>query len=339
MTKPITIHEIARRIGVSSSTVSRVLNGSKRVAEDKRALVLSAIEEFQYRPNAVAQGLARGRSMTVGVVVQNITSSFFGLMLWGSEEALERHAYRPMFASTHWREGNADDEVRALELLTERKVDGLLLLGGRAPDQAIREIASELPVIVAGRRVAGLEDQCLFVDNRTGAHRATRFLIGLGHTRIVHITGIPGHPDAIDRLAGYQQALQEAGLEADPELIVEGLFTEESGVAAVKQLVAQGTRFTAIFAANDQLAYGAMLGLHTHGFQTPNDVSVVGFDDQHHSAYTIPPLTTMRQPAVDIGRAAAEGLVRMIERLPPELPKLDTELIMRTSAIHVRGCR
>lgn len=336
MNKAITIEDIARQAGVSISTVSRVLNGSKRVAEDKRALVLAAVEQHQYRPNAVARGLVRGRSMTVGVLMQDITSPFFARMVSGIEQGLDHAAYTPMFASTHWRADSQGEEVRSLQLLLERRVDGVIVLASSIPDDELRAIAEQAPLVIVARRVQGLESQCVYVDNHGGAYRAMRYLLGLGHTRIAHITGTPSHPDAIDRLAGYRDALTDAGIPVDERLIVTGAFIEESGLAAVEELLGRGERFTAIFAANDQIAYGAMLGLFNHGYRIPGDMSLVGFDDQFLSAYTLPPLTTVRQSSLEMGRAAAEGLLSLLSNEEPMLPQFSTDLIIRKSAAHVR---
>jgi LacI family transcriptional regulator len=336
MNKTITLEDIAREAGVSPSTVSRVLNGSKRVADDKRALVLAAIEQHQYRPNPVARGLVRGRSMTVGVLMQDISSPFFAKMVVGIEQGLDGAAYQPMFATTHWRAKHPEDETRSLRLLLERRVDALIVVAGRIPDDELRAVAAQLPLIIVARRVQGLEAQCLYTDNQAGAYRATRYLLGLGHTRIAHIAGTLGHPDAADRLAGYCRALTDAGLGVDERLIVNGQLNEESGLAAVEELLARGEQFTAIFAANDQTAYGAMLGLFNHGYRIPTDMSLVGFDDQFLSAYTLPPLTTVRQPSLEMGRAAAEGLLRLLNNEEPRLPDFPSDLIIRKSAIHVR---
>src|SRR5579859_2437716 len=207
MNKAVTLEDIARQAGVSPSTVSRVLNGSKRVADDKRALILAAIEQHQYRPNPVARGLVRGRSMTIGVLMQDISSPFFASMVSGFEQGLDRDAYQPMFASTHWRAENQENELRSLQLLLERRVDGVIVLASSIPDDDLRTIAANIPMIIAARRVQGLEDRCLYVDNQGGAYRATRYLLGLGHTRIAHIAGTAGHPDATDRLIGYRRAI------------------------------------------------------------------------------------------------------------------------------------
>jgi LacI family transcriptional regulator len=313
-----------------------VLNGSKRVADDKRALVLAAIEQHQYRPNALARGLVRGRSMTVGILMQDISSPFFAWMISGIEQGLDRAAYRPIFASTHWRTEHQEKEIRSLQLLLERRVDGVIVLGSSIPDDDLRAVAAQIPLIVVARRIQGLEPQCLYVDNQGGAYRATRYLLGLGHTRIAHIAGPAGHPDAGDRLAGYRRALTDADLSVDDRLIVAGQLSEESGLAGVEELLARGERFSAIFAANDQTAYGAMLGLFNHGYRIPTDMSLVGFDDQFLSAYTLPPLTTVRQPSIEMGRAAAEGLLRLLNNEEPMLAHFPTDLIIRKSAMHVR---
>lgn len=336
MKKTNTLEDIARMAGVSPSTVSRVLNGSKRVAEDKRALVLAAVERHQYRPNLVARGLVRGRSLTIGVVIQDISSPFFARMVSGIEQGLDHSAYRPMFASTRWRTENREDEARSLQLLLERRVDGVIVLASSIPDDELRAVAAQVPLIVVARNVPGLETQCLSVDNQGGAYRATRYLLGLGHRRIAHLSGTPGHPDASDRLAGYARALSEAGLSFDEQLVVESRFTEESGLLAVEQLLMRGTHFTALFAANDQIAYGAMLGLFNHGYHIPTDVSLVGFDDQFLSAYTLPPLTTVRQPSLEMGQAAALSMLRLLNHEAPALPHFPADLIIRKSALHIR---
>jgi LacI family transcriptional regulator len=336
MSKASTLEDIAREAGVSPSTVSRVLNGSKRVAADKRELVLAAVARHQYRPNLVARGLVRGRSMTIGVLMQDITSPFFARMVSGIEQGLGHSAYRPMFASTHWRAEHQEDEARSLQLLLERRVDGVIVLASSVPDDELRAVAAQVPLVIVARKVQGLEPQCVYIDNQGGAYRAARYLLGLGHTRIAHIAGTPGHPDAADRLTGYRRALSEAGLIVDERLIVEGQFTEESGLAAVEELIARGERFSAVFVANDQMAYGAMLGLYNHGYRIPHDVSLVGFDDQFLSAYTLPPLTTVRQPSIEMAQAAARGLLRLLNNEAPALPHFPTDLVIRKSALHIR---
>nr|HRC77194.1 LacI family DNA-binding transcriptional regulator [Kouleothrix sp.] len=209
MTKPATIHDIAREAGVSASTVSRVLNGTVPVAENKRAAVLDVINRWNYRPNVVAQGLARGRAGVIGVLTQAMFSPFYGEIYQGIEQGLHGSAFHPMFASGNWRTA---EETTALDLLLQRQADGLIVLWGTLPDQQLQQVAGQRPLIAIGRSIAGFERQCLRVDDVQGGYQATRHLIDLGHRRIAHITGLLAQQDARDRREGYLRALADAGL-------------------------------------------------------------------------------------------------------------------------------
>jgi LacI family transcriptional regulator len=333
MSKAITIHDIAREAGVSPSTVSRVLNGNVPVAEAKRIAVLAAIERRNYRPNIVARGLARGTTGAIGVLTQAISSQFYGEILLGIEQALRGSAYHPVFASANWQ---TEEEIDALELLVARQVDALIILGGLVADDYLRDLAQSIPLVMVGRSVVGLEEHCLRVDDERGAVQATRYLLDLGHRRIVHITGALSHQDARDRRAGYCRALEEAGVPIDPQLLIDGDYTELSGLLAIQALLSRGTLFTAIFSANDQMAYGARLALYRRGIRVPEDISLVGFDGLTSSDYTIPPLTTMRQPTLDMGIAAARAALDLLDERSPTLPLLPTELNIRESAAPLR---
>jgi LacI family transcriptional regulator len=323
----ITIHDIAAKAGVSPSTVSRVLNGTTPVHPEKRRVVLEAIADLHYRPNIAAQGLARGRSRAVGVLTQDITSPFYGQILRGVEGALRGTGYYPIFAS-----GALEEEAaEALQLLMDNRVGSLIVVGGQTLDQELADIANQVPVIVVGRLIAGLEGRCLQVANYDGAIDAMRYLLKLGHRRIAHITGVRGHRHASDRLAGYEKALTEAGIEVDSALIVEGNFEEESGRQAIETLLAGRVPLTAVFASNDQMAYGALSALFAHGLGVPRDVSLIGFDDQTLSAYTTPAMTTMRQPTVEMGRCAVRALLDLVREQPFDLPIFCTELVERQS--------
>lgn len=327
--RPATIHDIARLAGVSPSTVSRVLNATTPVAEEKRAAVLAAIAGLNFRPNVVAQGLARRRSMTVGVLTQDIASPFYGEILKGIEQGLHGSLYQPVFASGNWR---AAEEQEALQVLIERQIDALIILGGQLPDSQLRTTAGTLPLVVVGRTIPGLEQSSLNIDHLQGAYAATRYLLELGHQRIAHITGLLSHSDAVERRGGYLRALDHAGIPTDARLIVEGDYSEQSGLLAVETLFSRGVRFTALFAANDQTAYGARLALFRRGVRVPDDVSLVGFDDQPGSAYTTPPLTTVRQPTSEMGAAAAHAVLQLLAGATSSLPLFETRLVARESA-------
>lgn len=333
MRKPPTVSDIARAAQVSPSTVSRVLTGSSPVAPEKRAAVLDAIERLKFRPNFTARALVRGRSMTIGVLTQSLLSQFYGEIATGVEEGLAHSGYHPIFASGNW---VADDEREAINTLLNRKVDGLIVLGGQHPEEELRALAEQIPMIVVGRVLEGLEAQCLRVENFEGAYQAVQHLIALNHREIAHITGHHTHADAAERHRGYARALRDAGLAYDERLVVDSNFLEPGGLVAIETLLARSARFTAIFAANDQLAYGARLGLYRHGLRVPEDVSLIGFDDLVNSAYTTPPLTTVRHSMLAQGQLAAQAILRMLAGEPPDLQPISTELVRRESTSLLR---
>jgi LacI family transcriptional regulator, galactose operon repressor len=323
----ITIQDIARRAGVSVSTVSRVLNKTVPVARAKRAAVMTAVEALGYRPNVVAQELARGHTLAVGILPQGISNPFYSRVLKGIEQGLRGTPYYPLFASGE----HPDEEAQSLDMLLRHRVEALVVIGAVIADEALIHLSRSLPIVAIARSVAGLEERCVRVGNVEGACMATRHLLDMGHRRVAHITGQRTHSDAVARRAGYEKALAEAGLASDPALVREGDFEEQSGLAAAESLLQAGTPFTAIFAANDQMAMGAQLALFRRGLEVPRDVSIVGFDDQPSAAYACPPLTSLRQPATDMGRAAVLALVDELRGKPFVQPIFDTELVVRAS--------
>ena len=324
----VTLDMVARRAGVSPSTVSRILNGTAVVSEAKQAAVSQAIADLGFVPNPVARGLAGGRTLSVGVVTQAIDSPFYGAALRGIEDALGPAGYAPLFMSGHWQ---AREEARCVEVLRARRVDGIIVLTGRMSDRALRSIAAALPVVVTGRQLKAPNLASLAFDNVGGARLATEHLLSLGHRRIAFIGGDPRHPDAVERERGYRLALAAARVRLDPSLIVEGDFTEASGLAAAMQLLDRRVRFSAIFAANDQMAFGAALALHRRGLRVPDDVSLVGFDDVGAALYSLPPLTTVHQPVSEIGRLAAAAMLQLLAMQTPALLVPAPVLVQRES--------
>ena len=306
---PITLEMVAQAAGVSPSTVSRILNGTAVVSALKKQAVDDAIARLGFVPNPMARGLAGGRTFSVGVVTQAIDSPFYGAALRGIEDELDPAGYSPLFVSGHW---NAAAEARCIEVLRSRRVDGIIVLTGRLTDAALKATARELPVVATGRTLKAPGLFSLAFDNLEGGRLATRHLLDLGHQRIAFIAGTDDHPDANDRHRGYRQALQEAGIAYDPALVVPGEYHEVSGVLAVDRLLESRQRFTAIFAANDQMACGAALGLHRRSLRVPEDVSLVGFDDLPTSLYALPPLSTVHQPAYELGRLAATAMLQLL---------------------------
>ena len=327
-TKKPTIKDIADKAKVSKSTVSRVINNSRSVNEKKRKAVLAAMKKLDFKPNQLARGLAGGRSNTIGVVTHDIGSPFYDSVARGVAIGLGASPYSPIFIDGQW---NATVEQDAIYTLIERRVDGLILIGGTVAQKKLSKIRDEIPLVVAGRDIPEWEDGCFFIDNFAGGYEATRYLIESGHHEIAFISGIKNHQDAIRRKKGYTQALKDAGIEINEALILEGDFRAPSGVLAAESLLSRNTRFSAIFASNDEMAIGARLYLYRRGIRVPEDVSVVGFDDQPTSAFVTPPLTTVRQPAFELGGVAAKALVHLLDDEPYEVPELATKLIIRES--------
>lgn len=331
-TNGVTIADIAKQADVSMSTVSRVLNDKAVVNKKTRAAVLQAAESLGYEVNVFARSLASGRSMTVGVVTQKIGSPFYDKMMTGVIQGLSGTGYSPIFVDGEWEESTELDVIRTV---LGRRVDGLILLGAAISLEDLNSLRDRLPTIVVGRDVPGWDNQCVFVDNVGGAYDATKHLIDFGHRNIAIVRGISHHQDSIRRYEGFLKALEDARIPLDPDLVVDGNFTPQSGILAIHTLLMRGKAFSAVFCANDMTAYGARLALHDRGIRVPEDVSIVGFDDQTESAFTLPPLTTVRQPGPEMGVAAAKGLVQLMQGKPCELPMLNAELISRRSVARI----
>jgi LacI family transcriptional regulator len=326
---PVTLGMVAKAAGVSPSTVSRILNGTAVVSELKRQSVDDAVRRLGYVPNPVARGLAGGRTLSVGVVTQSIDSPFYGVALRGIEDELARAGYSPLFVSGHW---NAVEEARCIDVLRSRRVDGLIIFSGRLSDAALKAHARALPVVVTGRSLKAPGLFSLNFDNFEGGRLATHHLLALGHRRIAFIAGDPGHPDANERQRGYRAALEAAGVDFDPQLVLPGQFHEASGLAAVERLLDSRASFTAIFAANDQMAFGASLALHRRLLRVPDEVSLVGFDDLSGATYCLPPLSTVQQPVYDIGRLTAVSMLQMLAGEKPSATLPAPRFIARESS-------
>ena len=331
---PMTIERVAQEAGVSPSTVSRILNGTAVVSGAKKQAVDDAIAKLGFVPNPMARGLAGGRTLSIGVVTQAIDSPFYGAALRGIEDELDPAGYSPLFVSGHW---NAGTEARCIDVLRSRRVDGIVVLTGRLPDAALTACAQSLPVVVTGRNLSAPGLFALNFDNFEGGRLATRHLIELGHQRIAFIAGDQDHPDANERLRGYRAALETAGIAFEPELVVPGEYHEVSGLLAVDRLLERRQRFTAIFAANDQMAIGAALGLQRRSLRVPEDVSLVGFDDLPTSVYAIPPLSTVHQPAYELGRLAAAAMLQLLAGKTPDAEMPAPRLMARESSRRLRG--
>lgn len=328
-----TLQMVAQRAGVSPSTVSRILNGTAQVSPDKRAQVEDVIKELGFRPDPSARSLAGGRTMSIGVLTQFIDSPYYGEALRGIEDELYRAHYAPLFVSGHWSES---EEASRITLLQDRKVDGLIVLTGRLADDTLVQVASTLPVVVTGRRLSAPNLFSIDFDNDEGAKLAVQHLHAMGHRQVAFISGPLDHPDAAQRLGGFTAEMQRLGLTVPSDLIAYGDFQEGGGYRAMNHLLQTGHPFSAVIAANDQMAYGARLALYRAGLRVPDDVSLIGFDDLPHSAFSLPPLTTVRQSVYEVGRVAAKAMLDLLGKRPPPSKVIPAELVVRESTRLVR---
>ncbi len=327
LAEPATLLDVARLAGVSASTVSRILNGTARVTEDKRQAVETAIERLQFRPNFAAQSLRSGSTRTIGVLTQELESPYFTRGATGIEHGLQGSHYAPIVVPGHW---NPAEELDRARLLIARRVDAMVILGGNLPDEQVVDMARKLPIAITGRELKAPNVFSLHCDQVEGACRATRHLIERGHKRIAHISGPMAYPDAIDRREGFMRAHSEAGLAVDPRLMMVGTYMETGGGDAMRQLLDAGHEFTAVFCANDQTLWGARQVLYERGIRVPDDISLVGFDDLPQSTYMTPSVTTIHQPIYEMGRAAAHLLLQALGAAPAAIGAVpDLRLVVR----------
>lgn len=337
MTKRVTTKDIAELVGVSRTTVSFVLNNvpGMRISEETRQRVLEAVRKLDYHPDTAARSMVSRRSQVIGLVVrqsdeQVFVDHFLPQVLHGMAQAAVAEGYRTLFEPIPPDSGN--DVYR--RLISERHVDGIVLSGPRFQDQDLFGAYQEGMHIVTMGRLPNTGISYVDVDNVGGAATATQHLVNLGHQRIALITNSPReYTSSADRLAGYQQALEQSGIGYDESLVRYGDFTPRSGERAMTELLVLTERPTAVFVASDTVALGVLQVLRRYSLSIPQDIALVGFDDIPLAAYIDPPLTTVRLPAFDLGRAAATMLIRLIEgdTDPENNIVLETELLVRES--------
>jgi DNA-binding LacI/PurR family transcriptional regulator len=300
-----TLEDVGRRAGVSRALASLVIRGSPNVSSERRERVLAAAAELGYRPNAVARSLASRRSRTVGVLLHDLRNPYFPEIVEGIEAEAGELGYQVMLANAA---RSSTKEDRALEALLQHRVDGAILLSTSLSATRIEALAENLPVIVVSSFTHIRGADTILTDDSLGAHLAVEHLVQLGHRSIVHIDGGTG-ASSQPRRAGYRQAMRQFGLHP---WVVAGEFTELAGVRAVDRLRTGDLMPTAIFAANDLIAVGAMDRLGDHGLRVPEDISVVGYDNIFLAALHHISLTTINQPRTDMGRLAMRILAQRL---------------------------
>ncbi|MGD8231075.1 LacI family DNA-binding transcriptional regulator [Vibrio sp. TRT 1302] len=326
--KTPSIYDVAKQAEVSPATVSRFLNRTTYVSDAKSSKIEQAIRALGYKPNYSMNQGRNTRSMTIGVLVQNPESPHTSRFLNDMEKVLNEQGYSLVIATGHWKNKL---ESHALEYLERSNVDGIIVVTGTLTDKQILDYSETMPVVAFGYDVIGKRVRSINIDNVLGGYMATLHLLQQGHLNIAHIKGLLNQPDAVARFVGYKKALQEAGIKVQSKLIKQGDFSSETGYKMTKELIESNNHFSAIFAANDQTAYGAIKALHDHGLRVPEDVSVVGFDDLPTSYYFTPALTTLRQPVEEIGVVCAESILNLLNGNKHEVRLPPMELIVRQS--------
>ncbi|USD65842.1 substrate-binding domain-containing protein [Vibrio sp. SCSIO 43136] len=323
-----TVYDVAKIAGVSPATVSRYLNRTTFVSDEKSQNIEAAIREVGYKPNFAPQTTSDRRTMSIGVLVQHPDSPYTSEILNDMEKLLTSKGYSLVISTGQW---DKRLETYALEYLANSKVDGVIVVTGNLTDQQLLDFSEKIPVIAVGYNVNGPKIRSMAVDNELAGYMATLHLMQQGHVSIAHIKGLASQPDSHARHKGYLKALREAGIRPSTKLVLNGDFSSKVGYEKTIELLDSKTYFTAIFAANDLTAYGAIKALHDRGLRVPEDVSVIGFDDLPTSEYFTPALTTLRQPIEEIGTSAAQSILGLLngenvdKRLPP------TDLIVRQS--------
>ena len=321
--------DVAARAGVSTATVSRVLNGSARVAEDVATRVEKARRELNYVPNGAARALSSRRTRTIGAVVPSIENAGFAVAIGALQRALDAAGYTLIVASSDY---DPSAELRQVSQLMSRGIDGLLLVGGdHHPELIPMLLQQRLPFIESWTLSA--EHPCVGFDNVAAARQVTDYLLDLGHIDIGVIAGRMRHNDrAADRVTGVRQALEARGLKLPTEWLIERPYRILEGRLAMKALLSTPTRPTAVICGNDQLAFGAMIEVKASGLSVPSDVSIAGFNDLDFAAYLDPPLTTVFVPADQIGIICGEYLLaRVLDRPVLRVNEIATKLVVRSS--------
>jgi len=326
-----TIKEVAAHAGVSSATVSHVLNNTRYVSEPVRELVHNAMLELGYRPNALARSLRSGKTHTLGLILPDSANPFFAEIGRAIETAAFGYGFSVILCNT---ENDIEKERMYTEVLENKQVDGIIFVASGDHRESLLQIMNNgLPIVVVDRELGQLEVDTVTTDNYSGGMVATQHLLALGHREIACITGPSNINPSAERVTGYRSALLQADISIDETLIMRGNFNPESGYECAMGLFQRNPRPTAIFSCNDMMSIGVIRAASQLGLRIPQDVSIVSFDNIDLASYTTPPLTTVEQPKREIG-AMAIGMI--LERMKnPELQVrrnvIPTRLIIRGS--------
>ncbi len=304
-----TIKDVAKEAGVSTATVSRVLNGSGPVSTATRARIHDVAERLRYAPNSSARSLITARTHTFGVLLPDLYGDFFSEVIRGIDQAAQKSDYHVLLSSSHTNRSGIEAAMRAMR----GRVDGLIVMYPEIDGTVLRSnLPESMPVVLLNCLVSDGAFDAINIDNFGGAYAMVRHLVGHGHRRIAIIKGEAKNHDAAERLRGYRAALQDSGIEQDDLLEVGGAFTEATGYAATERLLESGSGATAIFAANDSMAIGAVSAVRRSGRRVPADMAVAGFDDIPIARYLNPRLSSVHVPISELGTRAMDRLMEAV---------------------------
>jgi LacI family transcriptional regulator len=330
--RPATIKDVAAHAGVSVATVSAVINSNKYVSPDLSQRVLESIAALGYERNSLAQGLKKQTSLTIGLIISDITNPFFTSVVRGVEDVANARGYSLILGITN---EDPKKEMSYIRLLENKRADGLIVAITLGNHEYLRSWpAQRLPLVSIDRLPPELDIDAVLVDNVVGARQAVEHLITLGHRRIGIVTGLPSISTTQERLTGYKQALEAYGIPVDAALIAEGNSRIDGGEqAALHLLTREDAQPTALFVTSGLMVIGALQALDRLGLRCPQDIALVGFDDFEWAAVMHPRLTTVCQPTYEIGRQAAQLLFERLRKRDgaPQVLRLQPHLIIRES--------
>jgi LacI family transcriptional regulator len=326
----LTIKDVAKEAGVSYATVSRALNNHPEVNEDTKRRIFKIAAEMGYQPNAIAQGLVKKETKTIGLLIPDITNPFFPEVALGIEEAANEAGYTIFLCNTNW---NEEREENYLNVLLQKQVDGLIIAPSSENLAHLKKVLDlGVNIIFISYMIRHPNSTSIIIDNICGAQMAVEHLVKKGHKRIAFIGGFQDISASNERLKGYKYALKQNNIEINKAYIKNGDFKRETGHIMMHNLININKKPTAVFAANDLLALGAIQAIKEEGLSVPSDIAVVGFDDIEFASLPEIQLTTVAQPKYEMGKLAFETLIKQLKGEGNKIGKkilLDPELIIR----------
>lgn len=330
-----TIHDIAEKLNITASTVSRALNDNPRISENTKKQVLKMAKQLNYQPNHIASALRSGKSKLIGVVVPTANRNFFSSVVRGIEEIANNLDYKVIISQSY---DTYKKEVETLDALLNARVDGIIASIAKTTEnfEHFQKVLDKgIPLVLFDRTTNELEVSEVVIDDYLGAYQVVDHMIKGGSKRIVHFTSPKKVNIYRDRLRGYEDALRDRGLTFDPELVEESNLQLEDGRKSMENIIKKGIPFDAVFSSSDYAAMGAMQVLKEKGFKIPEQVMVAGFGNEPFTSFTDPPITTVDQKSIPMGHVTAETFFALMKNdnkdAVPQKTVLKPELIIRDS--------